>query len=320
MTLWEDATAAAAEEEAKGLAAKAGATQALSNAAASGQHEKAARLALKLNHPHALFVAINAMLADGESGHAALDSLAGSIKGKALHRFLAAVREWNANARHCDAAQRCMSALFRLRSLSELSRVPGARDTAAALRAYTQRHFARAGRLLRSTYLLDVALAGMGVLLDDEEGGEGEGEGEGEPGSEKSDGGGLIAEMVKNWGGAEAPTVDEVNMIGASLGATAKPAAKAPVLTRKHVGGDDADDFDLDDDEDDEAGSDEEDEGDESDEEPEPEPRSETESESEPEPEPGRSRDRGVARRRRPLGSPPRHPNRSRRRRRSAPR
>ena len=99
LTLWEDATAAAAEEEAKGLAAKAGATQALSNAAASGQHEKAARLALKLNHPHALFVAINAMLADGESGHAALDSLAGSIKGKALHRFLAAVREWNANAR-----------------------------------------------------------------------------------------------------------------------------------------------------------------------------------------------------------------------------
>ena len=66
LTLWEDATAAAAEEEAKGLAAKAGATQALSNAAASGQHEKAARLALKLNHPHALFVAINAMLADGD--------------------------------------------------------------------------------------------------------------------------------------------------------------------------------------------------------------------------------------------------------------
>ena len=308
LTLWEDATAAAAEEEAKGLAAKAGATQALSNAAASGQHEKAARLALKLNHPHALFVAINAMLADGESGHAALDSLAGSIKGKALHRFLAAVREWNANARHCDAAQRCMSALFRLRSLSELSRVPGARDTAAALRAYTQRHFARAGRLLRSTYLLDVALAGMGVLLDDEEGGEGEGEGEGEPGSEKSDGGGLIAEMVKNWGGAEAPTVDEVNMIGASLGATAKPAAKAPVLTRKHVGGDDADDFDLDDDEDDEAGSDEEDEGDESDEEPEPEPRSETESESEPEPEPEPEPRPRSGKKKAPAGKPPAAP------------
>ena len=266
LTLWRDATQAAAEEAAALSAKQTGAAQALSNAAASGHHEKAARLALKLNHPHALLKAINAMLADPEFGDAALDALAGSVKGKALHRLLTATREWNANARHCDAAQRVLSSLLRLRSLDELSTVPGAADVVAALRAYTQRHFARAGRLLRGTYLLDVALAGMGALLDDEEGllepesgrdpagaRGGAGPETGAPGggaTEDAGAGdeGLIARMVRSWGGSDAPTVDEVNLAGAGLGAAVTPAARAPTLTRVtgRPGGDDADDFVLD--------------------------------------------------------------------------
>ena len=325
LTLWRDATQAAVEEAAALSAKQTGAAQALSNAAASGHHEKAARLALKLNHPHALLKAINAMLADPEFGDAALDALAGSVKGKALHRLITATREWNANARHCDAAQRVLSSLLRLRSLDELSAVPGAADVVAALRAYTQRHFARAGRLLRGTYLLDVALAGMGALLDDEEGrieleggrraahgkpaagpaGGGAGAGP-ETGSllgggatEDADAGeeGLVARMVRSWGGSDAPTVDEVNLAGAGLGAAAIPAARAPTLTcvASRPGGDDADDFVLDGDRDgdEETGGDSdgdaESEGDEdadapaaSDSEPEPEP--------EPEPKPRRGK------------------------------
>ena len=325
LTLWRDATRAAAEEAAALSAKQTGAAQALSNAAASGHHEKAARLALKLNHPHALLKAINAMLADPEFGDAALDALAGSVKGKALHRLITATREWNANARHCDAAQRVLSSLLRLRSLDELSAVPGAADVVAALRAYTQRHFARAGRLLRGTYLLDVALAGMGALLDDEEGrieleggrraahgkpaagpaGGGAGAGP-ETGSllgggatEDADAGeeGLVARRVRSWGGSDAPTVDEVNLAGAGLGAAAIPAARAPTLTcvASRPGGDDADDFVLDGDRDgdEETGGDSdgdaESEGDEdadapaaSDSEPEPEP--------EPEPKPRRGK------------------------------
>ena len=325
LTLWRDATQAAAEEAAALSAKQTGAAQALSNAAASGHHEKAARLALKLNHPHALLKAINAMLADPEFGDAALDALAGSVKGKALHRLITATREWNANARHCDAAQRVLSSLLRLRSLDELSAVPGAADVVAALRAYTQRHFARAGRLLRGTYLLDVALAGMGALLDDEEGrieleggrraahgkpaagpaGGGAGAGPetgsllGEGATEDADAGeeGLVARMVRSWGGSDAPTVDEVNLAGAGLGAAAIPAARAPTLTcvASRPGGDDADDFVLDGDRDgdEETGGDSdgdaESEGDEdadapaaSDSEPEPEP--------EPEPKPRRGK------------------------------
>ena len=85
LTLWEDGTAEAAEEEAKELALKAGTQQALSNAAASGEHLKAAHLALKLGHPFALRKAIEAMIADPEGhGDAALDSFCSGMKGKTL--------------------------------------------------------------------------------------------------------------------------------------------------------------------------------------------------------------------------------------------
>ena len=252
LTLWTDTTAAAAEEEARDEALTAGARQALSNAAASGEHEKAARLALKLGHTHALLKAIKAMLADRTgAGTEALDALAGKVTGKALHRFVAAIREWNTNARHCDAAQRCLAALLRRRRLDELAAVPGMRDSSAALRAYTRRHFARAGRLLQGTYLLDVALAGMGVLLDDEEGASaGAGEAGGSRGEEDGEEpAGLVDQMLARWG-AEAPSKAEVVAKGTTggggnLGAVAKAAKRAPMLTMEHIGGDDQDDFDL---------------------------------------------------------------------------
>ena len=239
LTLWEDGTAEAAEVEAKELAFKAGAQQALSNAAASGEHLKAAHLALKLGHPFALRKAVEAMIADPEGhGNAALDAFCSGMKGKTLHRYLSYIREWNANARFCEAAQRCMASLFRLHSLSDLSGVAGAKDTCAALKAYTLRHFTRAGRLLRGTYLLDVALAGMGALLDDDADGGGAGDDE----VKTTDHRGIIAEM-----GFTPTDNHEIDTFG-RLGMPAKPAAKTPVLTKlpEHIGGDDADDFDFD--------------------------------------------------------------------------
>ena len=230
LTLWNDATAEAAAEEAAANASRAGATQELSNAAASGQHDKAARLALKLNHPHALLVAVKAMIANGAIGCAQLESLAATVKGVALLRFVCAIKAWNSNARFCDPAQRCLAALLRHRSLRELSGVKGVKDHVASLKAYTTRHFARAGRLVRGTYLLDVALAGMGVLLDDEE------KSAPAPSAPPRR---LLAEMARNW---DSGRDDSVPMVGA-LGAPAKQAAALPALRTR--GGDDEDDFDL---------------------------------------------------------------------------
>jgi U3 small nucleolar RNA-associated protein 13 len=159
-----------------------------------------------------------------------LESLAATVKGVALLRFVCAIKAWNSNARFCDPAQRCLAALLRHRSLRELSGVKGVKDHVASLKAYTTRHFARAGRLVRGTYLLDVALAGMGVLLDDEE------KSAPAPSAPPRR---LLAEMARNW---DSGRDDSVPMVGA-LGAPAKQAAALPALRTR--GGDDEDDFDL---------------------------------------------------------------------------
>ena len=46
-----------------------------------------------------------------------------------------------------------------------LLKIPGAQDLLEALLSYTQRHFVRMDRLVRSTFLLDYTLASMNVLM-----------------------------------------------------------------------------------------------------------------------------------------------------------
>lgn len=48
-----------------------------------------------------------------------------------------------------------------------LLKIPGMQDLLEALLSYTQRHFVRMDRLVRSTFLLDYTLASMNVLMPD---------------------------------------------------------------------------------------------------------------------------------------------------------
>ena len=48
-----------------------------------------------------------------------------------------------------------------------LLKIPGMQDLLEALLSYTQRHFVRMDRLVRSTFLLDYTLAAMNVLMPD---------------------------------------------------------------------------------------------------------------------------------------------------------
>jgi Utp13 specific WD40 associated domain len=54
--------------------------------------------------------------------------------------------------------------------------VPGVAELLEGLIAYTQRHYARVDRLVRSSFLLDLTLASMNVLQPSEEGADGAGE------------------------------------------------------------------------------------------------------------------------------------------------
>lgn len=50
-----------------------------------------------------------------------------------------------------------------------LLKVPGMQDLVEALASYTQRHFVRMDRLVRSSFLLDYTLASMNVLMPEED-------------------------------------------------------------------------------------------------------------------------------------------------------
>ncbi len=54
-------------------------------------------------------------------------------------------------------------------SLQVLLKVPGMQDLVEALSSYTQRHFVRMDRLVRSSFLLDYTLASMNVLMPEVE-------------------------------------------------------------------------------------------------------------------------------------------------------
>ena len=53
--------------------------------------------------------------------------------------------------------------------LQVLLQVPGMQDLVEALASYTQRHFTRIDRLVRSSFLLDYTLASMNVLMPEAE-------------------------------------------------------------------------------------------------------------------------------------------------------
>ena len=128
LTLWEDGTAEAAEEEAKSSLSRLARSRLCPTPLHLASTFKAAHLALKLGHPFALRKAIEAMTADlKDTETPRWTPFCSGMKGKTLHRYLSYIREWNANAKFCEAAQRCMASLFRLHSLSELSGMAGAK-------------------------------------------------------------------------------------------------------------------------------------------------------------------------------------------------
>ena len=169
--VWRDATAERAEAAAVANEAAALADQQLRSAMASRSFGTAFRLGLQLARPGALFT----LLESHFGGDAARDPTRSDEVVAALQasprdmqaRFLALCCEWNANAKTCHVAQRCLGCLFSAIPPGDVAKLPGARDLLPGVAAYTKRHIARLDRLVRATYVLDYTLSQQGVLLDD---------------------------------------------------------------------------------------------------------------------------------------------------------
>lgn len=131
-------------------------------------------LALSLKQPRRLYTLFAGLLAstdrqpDSLTGHGAIDSAIESLRPDMVIRLLQAVRDWNAVTRTSDAAQLVMHAVFKLHPPNVLLDAGIGDNLLDALLPYTERHFARADRLLgQESFALDFLLEQADVYDDE---------------------------------------------------------------------------------------------------------------------------------------------------------
>ncbi|PSC70582.1 transducin beta 3 isoform B [Micractinium conductrix] len=165
VAIWEDCTSADADEAAAATAVAVLKEQDLANALQMEDWERAAALAFEMRHPGRLLRVVRQALERGQQeGGRILSRLAGGMSADDLRQCLEYCREWNSNAKNCHAAQAMLQAVLRQRRPQELLSVPGLGGVLEGMLPYTQRHFARADRLLRSTFLCDYIVGAMGSM------------------------------------------------------------------------------------------------------------------------------------------------------------
>jgi U3 small nucleolar RNA-associated protein 13 len=139
-------------------------------------------LGLSLSQPrrlHTLF-ALVASSPDRQpaslTGHTSLDDAIARLEGPSVLALLRMIRDWNATTRTADVAQTVLHAVLKLHPPAELlSLTTEGRKTNElgelldALLPYTERHFARADRLLaQDSFSLDYLLTQCDVFDEDE--------------------------------------------------------------------------------------------------------------------------------------------------------
>ncbi|DBA77464.1 TPA: hypothetical protein ACH3X1_009289 [Trebouxia sp. C0004] len=164
--IWEDCTLQDKAEEAEEQEVTLLKQQRLSNALQDKDYTAAAQLAFELKQPGRLLAVVNKACEAGPAkAHHILTNLVGNLSEEELKLCLEYIRDWNTNSRHCSVAQAMLQAILVKHQPQALLKIAGMQDLVEALASYTQRHFARMDRLVRSSFLLDYTLASMNVLM-----------------------------------------------------------------------------------------------------------------------------------------------------------
>lgn len=170
VAVWEDCTHEDARLEAAENEATLLAEQELSNALFDRNWLKASTLAFEMNRPGKLLSIVNqAQEHSVEMGQKILEKVAKSLNDEQLKLCLHYCREWNANAKTCYAAQSMLHAVLCVHPPETISKLPGCNSLLDGISAYSQRHFDRVHRLVRSTYIIDYILGGLNVLMPEGE-------------------------------------------------------------------------------------------------------------------------------------------------------
>ncbi|PON77530.1 Guanine nucleotide-binding protein, beta subunit [Parasponia andersonii] len=163
VNLWYDSTASDKEEafqrEEEGVLKG----QELENAIVDADYTKAIQIAFQLRRPHKLFE-LFAKLCRKRDAENQIERALHSLSKEELRSLLAYLREWNTKPKLCHVAQFVLFRVFNMVTPTEIIEIKGIAELLEGLLPYSQRHFSRVDRLVRSTYLLDYTLTGMSVI------------------------------------------------------------------------------------------------------------------------------------------------------------
>jgi U3 small nucleolar RNA-associated protein 13 len=173
IAVWKDSTEADRETALKDAETETMREQELDNAVHDEKWEEAARLAIAIGRPGRLLSVVRRAL-NLDDADGILLTVAKSFDEEQLKKALEYCREWNTHSKNCGCAQAMLHAILSEHSPDKLLAVPGFDGIADGIEAYTKRHRSRVDRLLRSAYVVDFILGGMGMLLDDDPNGPGD--------------------------------------------------------------------------------------------------------------------------------------------------
>ncbi|XP_074565205.1 protein TORMOZ EMBRYO DEFECTIVE-like [Curcuma longa] len=137
--------------------------QELENALSDSDYARAIQLAFELRRPQKLFDLFSHLCRRKDSEDSIHRALSGFGKEE-ICVLLEFVREWNTKPKLCHVAQVVLNQIFRIFPPTEIMEVKGVGELLEGLIPYSQRHFSRIDRLVRSTFLLDYILTRMSVL------------------------------------------------------------------------------------------------------------------------------------------------------------
>ncbi|XP_058084922.1 protein TORMOZ EMBRYO DEFECTIVE [Magnolia sinica] len=163
VNLWHDCTAADKEEAFRREEEGVLKGQEMENAVSVADYTKAIQLAFELRRPHKLFDLFAELCREREAEDQIEKAL--HVLGKEeIHLLFEYVREWNTKPKLAHVAQFVLFQVFNILPPTEIIEIKGISELLEGLIPYSQRHFSRIDRLLRSTFLLDYTLTGMSVI------------------------------------------------------------------------------------------------------------------------------------------------------------
>ncbi|KAJ0232633.1 WD40-repeat protein [Hirschfeldia incana] len=163
INLWHDSTASDKEDEFRKEEETILRGQELENAVLDAEYTKAIRLAFELRRPHKVYELFTGLCKKRESDDQIVKALQG-LEKEEFRLLFEYLREWNTKPNRCHIAQFVLYQTFNILPPTEIVQVKGIGELLEGLIPYSQRHFNRMDRFVRSSFLLDYTLGEMSVI------------------------------------------------------------------------------------------------------------------------------------------------------------